>query len=291
MQDLDLGYISKVANEKEDMLESFMRTLPDKALGLGIRVALTLVFLFIGRFAINFVRKLSRNALERAKVDKGVVQFVDSFLSIVLWAVLGISIAVNYGIDAASVVALLGSAGLAIGLSLQGALSNFAGGLLILMLHPFYIGEYIIENSTGTEGVVTEINVFYTHLVTRDNRVVVVPNGKLADTSLINASRLKKRMLDLRFGISYDSDLKRAKEVCEEMIRSTQTILEGEPVSVFVFSLDDSAVTLGVRVWVNASDYWATKWQLNEKIKLAFDDNDIKIPFKQMDVHIDDLKN
>ena len=291
MQDLDLGYISKVANEKEDMLESFMRTLPDKALGLGIRVALTLVFLFIGRFVINFVRKLSRNALERAKVDKGVVQFVDSFLSIVLWAVLGISIAVNYGIDAASVVALLGSAGLAIGLSLQGALSNFAGGLLILMLHPFYIGEYIIENSTGTEGIVTEINVFYTHLVTLDNRVVVVPNGKLADTSLINASRLKKRMLDLRFGISYDSDLKRAKEVCEEQIRSTETILEGEPVSVFVFSLDDSAVTLGVRVWVNASDYWATKWQLNEKIKLAFDDNDIKIPFKQLDVHIDDPKN
>ncbi len=278
--------LTALAEEKKGVIEQFAETLPQKAVGWGIRGFLTLVCLFVGRILINVVRKLSRNALNRVGVDKGVVQFVDSFLSIILWIVVIMSVAVNYGVDAASVVAILGSVGLAIGLSLQGALSNFAGGLLILMLRPFIIGDYIRENATGNEGIVTEINVFYTNLRTRDNRVVVVPNGKLADTSLINFTKLDKRQIDLTVSIAYSADLAMAKKVSEEIIRADERVLPEEPVQIFVSSLGESSVNLGLRCWVKTSDYWETLWSLTEAVKLAFDKNGIEIPFNQLDVHM-----
>ncbi len=279
-----------IAVEQKSFFEKLFDRLPEKAMSLGVRVILVLVFLIIGRLAINLLRKICRKALEKAGIEKGVVQFLDSFLSIVLWIVLVMTIAVNNGIDAASVVALIGSAGIAVGLSLQGALSNFAGGLLILLLKPFSLGDYIYENASNTEGRVAEINVFYTHLVTVDNKTVIVPNGKLADSSLVNYTRQKTRQIDLRFSIAYESDIRKAKKILERVASSNRHGINGEKVTVFVSSLEDSAVSLGLRVWVRAEDYWVMRWEIIEAVKYAFDEEGISIPFNQLDIHLDPVK-
>ncbi len=267
-------------------VERWLQTLPDKAMSLGIRVLLTVIFVVAGYFVIKFVRKILKHSLEKAGVEKGVRQFVDSFLNVALWTFVALTVAVNYGFDAASVVAILGSAGLAVGLSLQGALSNFAGGILILILKPFKVGDYIIEDTAKNEGTVTEISIIYTRLRTVDNKVIVVPNGTLANSSLTNLTTLDKRMMDLSVGISYGSDIKKAKEIAENVLKNNQFVLEGPPITVFVKELGESSVVIGFRAWVNTSDYWNARWGVLEEIKNEFDAGGIEIPFNQLDVHV-----
>ena len=251
-----------------------------------IGVILALVVFFIGTQVIGWIRKLIKISMEKGNVDKGVRQFVDSLVKLALYAILIFSIGSKFGLDTTSVAAALASCGVAIGLALQGSLSNFAGGVLILILKPFVVGDYIIEDNKGQEGTVKEIQLFYTKLLTVDNKTVIIPNGSLANTSLTNVTAQDKRRVDLSVGISYDADLKKAKQLIEELLRKDEDILQEEGVTVFVDSLGDSAVTIGARGWVNKDAYWTAKWRLTENMKLTLDENGIEIPFNQVVVHV-----
>lgn len=204
--------ISPEEVEKEiGIIKQFLEELPQKALNLGVRILLAIVFLFLGFSLIKVIRRIVKKSLKRAGADVGVIQFLDSFIKVGLYIILGFMVAGGFGLDAASVVAVVGSAGVAVGLALQGSLSNFAGGVLILLIKPFKVGDYIKEDSQGNEGTVTEIQMFYTKLLTYDGKTVVLPNGTLANTSLVNVTAANFRRLDVTVGISYDSDIKRRR--------------------------------------------------------------------------------
>jgi small conductance mechanosensitive channel len=191
----------------------------------------------------------------------------------------------KFGLDTTSVAAALASCGVAVGLALQGSLSNFAGGVLILILKPFVVGDYIVEDNKGREGTVKEIQLFYTKLVTPDNKTVIIPNGSLANTSLTNVTAQDKRRLDFTVGISYDADMKKAKQLMEQLLHADESMLKEEGIQVFVDNLGDSAVVIGARGWVKKEDYWTAKWRITEQIKESFDANDIEIPYQQIVVH------
>lgn len=251
-----------------------------------IGVVLALVVFFIGTKIIKWIRKIVRLSMERGNVDKGVRQFIDSLVKFALYAILIFSIGQKFGLDTTSVAAALASCGVAIGLALQGSLSNFAGGVLILVLKPFVVGDYIIEDNKGREGTVTEIQLFYTKLLTVDNKTVIIPNGSLANTSLTNVTAQDKRRLDLSVGISYDADLKKAKELIENLLGKDEDIIKDEGINVFVDALGDSAVIISARGWVKKENYWTAKWRLTEGIKLSLDENGIEIPYNQVVVHM-----
>lgn len=266
-------------------LEKFIQELPDKTFHLGLRILLTLIVFFVGTRLIKLVRKIVKKSLTRAKADVGLIQFLDSFIKAVLYILLVFMIAANFGLDATSIVAVLGSVGVAIGLALQGSLSNFAGGVLILLLKPFRVGDYIREDNKGNEGTVTEIQLFYTKLKTGDNRIIVLPNGTLANTSMTNVTEASTRRIDITVGISYDADIKRAKELLLNMIKEDSDTLKEQDMQVYVSELAESAVILGLRCWVNKEDYWTVKWRLTENTKYTLDEAGISIPFPQLDVH------
>ena len=255
-------------------------------IGFGIRVLLALVFFFIGRILIKWIRKIVRRSIERSSADKGVEQFVDSVLKFALYFLLIFSIASKFGVDTTSVAALIASGGVAIGLALQGSLSNFAGGGLILLLKPFEVGDYIIEDSNGKEGTVKEIQIFYTKLSTIDNKTIVIPNGMLTNNSLTNATAKDERRLDLKLSISYSADLKKAKMLIENIIRQDESILKDDEIVVFVDDLSDSAVVIGARAWVKNEEFWPTRWRLLETIKLTLDEHGVEIPYPQLTVHM-----
>lgn len=256
-----------------------------------ISVLLALIVFAIGVKVIKWLRKIVRKSLERANVDKGVQQFLDSMLKFGLYGLLLFSIGKKFGLDTASVAALFASAGVAIGLALQGSLSNFAGGVLILLLKPFVVGDYIIEDTNKNEGTVAEIQIFYTKLYTLDNRTVIIPNGTLANNSITNITAQDRRRLDLRVDISYQADLKKAKRILEQLLAQDECILQEEEKNIFVDSLGESSVVLGLRAWVKTEEYWKTRWKLIEEIKLTFDKEGIEIPYKQVDVHVVEMKN
>ncbi|RHG04348.1 mechanosensitive ion channel family protein [Dorea longicatena] len=252
----------------------------------GLKVLAALVAFFIGRLVIRWIRKIVRRSFERSGADKGVEQFVDSLLKYGLYALLVFSLISSLGFDTTSVAAVLASGGVAIGLALQGSLSNFAGGVLILLLKPFVVGDYIIEDSNGKEGTVKEIQIFYTKLSTIDNKTIVIPNGMLTNNSITNATAKDERQLDLRVGISYDADIRQAKSVIENLLIKDECIIKNEQINVFVHELADSAVVLGIRAWVKNEEYWETRWRLLEEIKILLDENGIEIPYPQMAVHM-----
>ena len=252
----------------------------------GLKVLAALVAFFIGRLVIRWIRKIVRRSFERSGADKGVEQFVDSLLKYGLYALLVFSLISSLGFDTTSVAAVLASGGVAIGLALQGSLSNFAGGVLILLLKPFVVGDYIIEDTNGKEGTVKEIQIFYTKLSTIDNKTIVIPNGMLTNNSITNATAKDERQLDLRVSISYDADIRQAKSVIENLLIKDECIIKNEQINVFVHELADSAVALGIRAWVKNEEYWETRWRLLEEIKILLDENGIEIPYPQMAVHM-----
>ncbi len=267
-------------------IEKFVEELPDKAIRFGVKVVFAILTLLIGVQVIRLIRKIVSKSLIRANAEKGVVQFLDSLIKVILYVILLFMTATSFGVSVAGVVTLLGSAGVAIGLSLQGSLSNLAGGVLLLLLKPFKVGDYIIEDNKGNEGTVTEIQMFYTKLTTPDGKVIVLPNGALANNSLTNVTAMEERRVDLTVGIAYSADLKRAKEVAEQIARAQEKVLKERPVTVFVDSLSESSVNIGVRCYAKTEDYWDVKWRLTEEMKLGFDQNGIEIPFPQIDVHM-----
>lgn len=260
-------------------------------ISFGLKVIFAIVVFYIGRVVIKWIRKIVSKSLERSNVDKGVEQFVDSMLRFGLYFVLIFTIATKFGVDAASVAAVIASAGVTLGFALQGSLSNFAGGVLILLLKPFKVGDYIIEDTNKNEGTVKEIQIFYTKLSTIDNRTIVIPNGMLTNNSLTNVTEKDERQLDLRISISYNSDIRKAKEIMEQLLNHESAVLADAEKNVFVAELADSAVILGVRAWVKSDEFWPAKWRLLEKIKLEFTDKGIEIPYPQMTVHMGQEKS
>lgn len=272
------------------VIEKFLRDLPERALNLGIRIVLALVVFFIGVQCVKLLRKIIKRSLERANADVGVTQFIDSFIKIGTYAVLIMLIATSFGVDAASIIAVFGSAGVALGLALQGSLSNLAGGVLILILKPFKVGDYIIEDTNKNEGTVTEIQIFYTKLTTPDNKIIVLPNGTLANSSLTNVTHAPYRRNEIKIGISYDSDIKTAKKVLQELLDNDSAVLQDMEKMVFVDELADSSVVIGVRCWFKNEDFWTGRWRLLEEAKYALEENGIMIPYPQVDVHIQQEK-
>lgn len=280
--------LEQIAQEEIDvgLIQTYVQQLPDKSLRFGIRVLLALVVFFIGVQVIKLVRGIVRRSLKRGNADIGVSQFLDSFIKTVLYILLLFMIASGFGLDATSVVALLGSAGVAIGLAIQGSLSNFAGGVLILLLKPFRVDDYIKVDNDGHEGTVKEIQLFYTKLSTPNNHVVIIPNGTLSNSSILNMSTLTERRMDILVGISYDADIRQAREVIMKVLEEDESVLATKDRRVFVDTLADSGVNLNVRCWADNETYWECKWRITEKIKYALDEAGISIPYPQLDVHI-----
>ena len=269
-----LDSATEVTAEATKEVNGFFRFIEDNIpniVSFGIKVVLALVFFFIGGKVIKWIRKIVRRSFERTGADTGVTQFVDSMLKFGLYALLIFMIATNFGVESSSVAALIASAGVAVGLALQGSLSNFAGGILILLLKPFVVGDYIAVPQEGIEGTVKEIQIFYTKMATVDNQTVVVPNSILTSNSLTNVTARPERKLDLKVGISYDADMKQAKHIIEEILHRDLSVIQDEEIVVFVSDLADSAVMIGLRAWVKTEEYWAARWRILEQIKTEFD--------------------
>ena len=280
--------IKDAAEVKEEISRfgEWVEDLIPRLLDLVLEIAFAFVIIIIGMKLIKWVRKLLKKSLERQAADTGLIQFLDSLVKYGLYILLGLSILQRFGVQTTSIVAAIGSVGVAIGLALQGSLSNFAGGVIILILKPFIVGDYIIQD--GLEGHVTEIQLFYTTLTTTDNRKIIIPNGQLADNSLTNVTAATTRRLDIKVGISYNGDMKLAKAILLKVgNEDADTIKEGDKAPMAaVEELAESSVNMFLRVWVPTDIYWDVKFRLTEAVKDAFDEAGIEIPFNQLDVHL-----
>jgi small conductance mechanosensitive channel len=268
--------VSEITRKLEPMIEP--------AMTYGSKLLLALLVLVIGWWLIGRVTGLMNAAMERAKVEITLRRFMRSLVGIGLKAVLLIIFASMVGVETASLIALLGAAGLAIGLALQGSLSNFAGGVLILFFRPFKANDVI--EAQGFVGIVQEIQIFNTILRTLDNQRVVIPNGLLSNGCVKNLFVEPTRRVDLTFGISYGDDIGKAKAVLRQVVEADERILKDPVTDIFVSAHADSSVNFLVRPWVNSADYWPVYFGLMEEVKLAFDREDITIPFPQRDVHL-----
>jgi small conductance mechanosensitive channel len=260
------------------VLRQYLDELPEKALNMGIRVVMALVFFLIGVQIIKLIRRLVKKALRRGQADSGVGHFLDSFLKTVLYIVLFFMIASGFGLDATSVAAVLGTIGVAIGLAVQGSLSNLAGGVLLMLLKPFKVGDYIKEDTHGNEGTVTVIDIFYTRLQTADNKVIILPNGSLANGSVTNVTACTERRFDMVIGVSYQTDIARVRAVITAVMAADEAVLKDKEQVVYVDELAEGRVRLGVRCWFTMDDFWEGKWRLTEQIKYALDEAGIVIP-------------
>lgn len=253
----------------------------------GLKVLVALLAFFVGRKIIKWLVKFTRASMEKASVDKGVVQFVGSLIKAILYILLIFNIATSFGVTETSVAALLGTAGVTIGLALQGGLANIAGGVILLVFKPFQVGDYIIvEGQTGCEGTVYKVEMCYTTLLSIDNKHVVIPNGTLSNSIITNVTARDLRKLEVKVGISYNSDIGKAKEILEKLLREDEDTKDDEGMVVFVDELGASAVIMGFRVWVATDAYWPAKWRLNQRIKEEFDAQGIEIPYNQLQVHM-----
>ena len=277
--------IDGVKDSLKDLLnfKQYMENQVPAVMGFCIKVVLSVIVFFVGRKIIQWILNVMRRSLERANVDAGVIQFASSAGKAVLYVLLIINIAVSLGVKESSVAALLGTAGVTVGLALQGGLANLAGGVLLLLFKPFVVGDYIIQDqSNGCEGTVAKIEICYTTLLSIDNKKIVVPNGTLSK---------ENRKLEIKVGISYEADIQKAKRIIEKILREdADTKSDTKEMVVFVDELADSAVIMGLRVWVSTERYWPTKWRLNQKIKEEFDANGIVIPYNQMEVYVHQQK-
>lgn len=260
----------------------------DQAVELAERYAPRLLFvvltLVLGLWVIRIIIRIFGRAMERGKLDASLEKFLGSLVAIFLKLLLFISVVSMLGVETTSFIAVIGAAGLAVGLALQGSLANFAGGVLILLFKPYKVGDFVEAQSVM--GTVNAIQVFNTVLKTPDNKTVIVPNGAISNGIITNFSTEPTRRVDMVFGIGYSDDIGKAKDVLKRLIASDDRLLK-EPAPVVVLSeLGDSAVNLTVRAWCNAGDYWGIYFDMQEKVKHAFDENGINIPFPQRDVHI-----
>ncbi len=271
-------------NPLQTLLNYINGLIPD-ALDFLIDVVIAFLIFVIGRKLIKVIQVWIRKILNKGKLDEGVKSFLDSLLKLALYFVLIMLVVSRFGVTASSVIAILGSAGLAVGLALQGSLSNFAGGVLILVLRPFEIGDYI-KTADGYEGTVNQIQVCYTRLLTVDNQVITIPNGILSNQAITNVTKMDKRRVDVIIRVAYDTDLKKAQSIMRELLSNAEGRILEEDINVFVGSLNESAIEINGRAWVKADSYWPVKWSLNEKLAEAYKEAGIHIPYQQLDVHV-----
>ncbi|MDN7126990.1 mechanosensitive ion channel [Pseudidiomarina sp. 1ASP75-14] len=249
-----------------------------------IKFVVAILILIIGKMIANSVAKLIGRGMERKGVDGAVISFLSAIVKSVIFIAAVLMALSQVGVQTTSFIAILGAAGLAIGLSLQGSLSNMASGVLIITFRPFRAGEYV--EAGGVAGTVQEVNIFQTVLKTPDNKVVFVPNAQITSQPITNYSREDTRRVDLLIGVSYDADLHKTKEVLESVLKADDRLLEDPAWNIQVHALNNSSVDFIVRPWVNVGDYWPVYWDLMREIKIALDKNDIGIPYPQMDVHL-----
>lgn len=269
--------------QTSEQVQELVQTAYTMIMTYGPKVVLAILVLIVGLWLIK--RVVGRlNLSLTTKVDATLGQFVSSLVSVILKAVLLISVASMIGIETTSFIAVLGAAGLAIGFALQGSLANFAGGVLILLFKPFKSGDLI--EAQGYIGTVKEIQIFNTVLKTGDNRIVIIPNGALSSSSMVNINQESTRRVDLSFGIGYGDDIDHAKMIINTVIAGDDRILKEIEPLVVVSELADSSVNFTVRVWVNTPDYWVVYFAMHEQMKKAFDAKGISIPFPQQDVHM-----
>jgi len=268
-------------------MENFIRSIQAKLGPSVISIGFAIIILIVGLIIINWIVKLVTRLLEPVKLDKTLKPFIVSLVSISLKVILLIAVMEKLGVETTSLVAILGAASFAIGLAFQGTLANFAGGILILSLRPFHVGDVIEVN--GFTGSVEAIHVFNTILVTPQNKVIIMPNGKLSNATIANYSTKPTRRIDLTFGVGYESDLKLVKSLLEEIANAHPLVLDTPAPFVRLAEQGDSSLNFTVKVWAKSSmdDYWAIYFDLTSQVKEAFDQNNISIPFPQMDVHLD----
>lgn len=265
---------------------AYLESLLPKMLSFGIEIVIAVVIFFIGSKLIKVLLKGLGKAWEKHNVDKTIRTFLTSLIKTACYIFLVMLILSLFGVTTASAIAVLGSVGLTAGLALQGSLSNFAGGILILLLKPFVVGDYIIESASGLEGTVKEIAVFYTKLYTVDKKLVVIPNGMLVTNAVTNVTGATKRLMDLTVSISYSDDIKLAKTILKKLAEENHFRVD-EDVNVFVKELGESSVDLGLRYFVTVENYWDARWDMLEEIKLSFDEAGITIPFKQINLRME----
>ena len=279
--------VQEVVNNVNRYQQFFVDHLPEIA-KFGLKVVIAIIVFVTGRKIINWLLKLMKASMERGSVDKGVIQFVGSLTKVVLYILLVFNIATSFGVKESSVAALLGTAGVTIGLALQGGLANIAGGMMLLLFKPFQVGDYIIiGGQIGCEGTVYKIEICYTTLLSIDNKHVVIPNGTLSNSIITNVTARDLRKLEIKVGISYNSDIRKAKEILEYILHDDVDTKDDKDMVVFVDELGSSAVIMGFRVWVPTDSYWTARWRINERIKEEFDAQGIEIPYNQLQVHID----
>ncbi len=267
-----------------EYLEQAKEFLTTQGVEFGLMILKAILIQVVGMWIIKTLSKTFNKVLEKRKVDPSLLPFLKSLFYNILFVLLILSVLTSVGIEVTSFIAILGAAGLAIGLALQGTLQNFAGGVILLTLRPFKVGDYI--DGGGHAGSVREISIFNTVLMTPDNKKIIIPNGGLSNSSITNYSAEDTRRVDLTFGIGYDDDIKKAKELLDTIVTSDERILKEPAHQIAVSELADSSVNFVVRPWVKAPDYWGVYFDLQEKVKLEFDKADISIPFPQRDVHI-----
>lgn len=253
----------------------------------GIRLALAIVIFVVGRIVVRIICNLSRKAMGRGGMDDILVNFLITILNALLLLVVVIAALKQLGVDTTSMIALIGAAGLAVGLALQGTLANFAAGVMLIMFRPFKDGDFV--EAGGATGVVQQITIFNTLITTGDNKLVIVPNGAIYGGTITNYSANDTRRIDMVFGIGYGDDLLKAKQIIEQILSEDSRILAEPAPGVALGELADSSVNINVRPWVNGGDYWPVRADLLEQVKLAFDAQGISIPYPQMDVHLDKI--
>jgi len=251
----------------------------------GMKLLYAILIWIVGKFIIGKLMLVIDKKMERVKTDVTLKKFLHSIINTMLYTFLFIIIISTLGIQTASFVAVLGAASLAVGFALQGSLSNFAGGVLIILFKPYKIGDYI--GAAGVAGTVVEIQIFATLLNTPDNKRIVIPNGKLSNDTITNYSKNSTRRVDITFGVGYDDDLDKAKSVLVEIARSQEKVLKDPGIFVEIIEYGDSSVNIVYRVWCNAPDYWNVYFHSMKMAKIEFDKANISIPYPQMDLHME----
>ena len=281
-----------ISNLKPNAILETLKNMIPGLMSLGYRLLVVAFIIIIGMRIISSVKKMFSRSFERMEMEISLRKFLMSVLSVAMYLLLALIAADKLGFNPASLIAVVGSAGVAVALSLQESLSNFAGGIIIMVMKPFRVGDYIVTTTTGIEGTVKIIGLIYTSLLTPDNRVVVIPNGGLANSSITNVTAEDKRRIEIQVGISYESDLRRAKELLLQILDTHPMALHEEDrmPQVFVWELGSNSVVLGGRVWSKMEDYWTVKFEITEQIKLTFDREGIEIPYQRVDIKVAGLE-
>ncbi len=266
-----------------DKLQILMQQLIDWGVSAGGRIIGAILIFVIGRVLISFIKKLLARVLESRKIDLGVQTFVKSMTNILLTILLAVAVVGKLGVDTTSFAALLASAGVAVGMALSGNLSNFAGGLIVLLLRPYKVGDWI--ESQGVSGAVRSIQIFHTVLTTADNKVIYIPNGALSSGTVINYSREETRRVDWAVGVEYGENMEKVEEVVQKILAADSRILKEPAPFIALGALDASSVNVTIRVWVKNADYWGVFFDTQKKIYATFNQEGIGFPFPQLTIH------